>query len=151
MKKSTPVGKRNLRHPPHPTRMAPAAGRHRPPLMTAGKNRSAPLPISEQRYHELKQQLQDVGFVCVGSLQTRYLPCGNASCRCHQDPAKRHGPYHYWTRKVKGRTVSVLVKPEQVPLYREWIQNNRRLEHLVQEMRRISAQVLSVEADGLRS
>jgi hypothetical protein len=61
------------------------------------------------------------------------------------------GPYHYWTRKVKGRTVSVLVKQEQLPLYREWIQNNRRLEHLVQEMRRISAQVLSVEADGLRS
>jgi hypothetical protein len=53
--------------------------------------------------------------------------------------------------KVKGRTVSVLVKQEQLPLYREWIQNNRRLEHLVQEMRRISAQVLSVEADGLRS
>ena len=151
MKKSTPVGKKNLRHPPHPTRMASAAGRHRPPLMTAGKNRSAPLPTSEQRYRELKQQLQDVGFVCVGSLQTRYLPCGNASCRCHQDPAKRHGPYHYWTRKVKGRTVSVLVKQEQVPLYREWIQNNRRLEHLVQEMRRISAQVLSVEADDLRS
>ena len=94
--------------------------------MTAGKNRSAPLPTNEQRYRELKQQLQDVGFVCVGSLQTRYLPFVNASCRCHQDPAKRHGPYHYWTRKVKGRTVSVLVKQEQVPLYREWIQNNAR-------------------------
>ena len=119
--------------------------------MTASKNRFQGLRAREQRYRELKTQLQEVGFVCVGSLQTRFLPCGNASCRCHQDPAKRHGPYHYWTRKVKGRTVTVLLKQEQVPLYREWIQNNRRLESLVQEMRRLSAQVLSVEADGLRS
>ena len=119
--------------------------------MTAGKTRCEGLRASEQRYRELKQQLQEVGFVCVGSLQTRYLPCGNPTCHCHQDPAKRHGPYHYWTRKVKGRTVSVLLKPEQLLLYREWIANNRRLEDLVKEMRRISAQVLSVEADGLRS
>jgi hypothetical protein len=119
--------------------------------MTSGKNRFERLRASEQRYRELKQRLQDVGFVCVGSLQTRYLPCGNPSCRCHQDPAKRHGPYHYWTRKVKGRTITVLLKQEQVPLYREWIQNNRRLEDLVQEMRRISAQVLSAEGDSLRS
>jgi hypothetical protein len=151
MKKSTSVGKRNLRHQPDPARRAPAAGRKRAPLMTAGKNRSERLRVSEQRYRELKQQLQDVGFVCVGSLQTRYLPCGNPTCRCHQDPAKRHGPYHYWTRKVKGRTVTVLLKQEQVPLYREWIQNNRRLDSLVREMRRISAQVISVENNGLRS
>ena len=151
MKKSTPVGIRNLRHQPDQARMAPAAGRHRAPLMTSGKSRFERWRASEQRYRELEQQLQEVGFVCVGSLQTRYLPCGNATCRCHQDPAKRHGPYHYWTRKVKGRTITVLLKQEQVPLYREWIQNNRRLEHLVQEMRRISAQVLSLEPDNLRS
>jgi hypothetical protein len=151
MKKSTSVGKRNLRQQRAPARKAPAASRIRALLMTADKNRSERLHVSEQRYRELKQQLQEMGFVCVGSLQTRYLPCGNPTCRCHQDPAKRHGPYHYWTRKVKGRTVTVLLKQQQVPLYREWIQNNRRLDDLVQEMRRISAQVLSVEADGLRS
>ena len=105
----------------------------------------------QQRYAELKHQLQGLGFVCVGSVQIRYLECGTANCRCHDRPAHRHGPYPYWTRKVKGRTVTVLLKQEQVPLYREWIQNNRRLEHLVEEMRRISAQVLSVEAEGLRS
>ena len=151
MKKSSPVGKRNLHDQRRPARMALAAGRRRAPFMTAGKTRSERLRASEQRYRELKQQLQEVGFVCVGSLQTRYLACGNPTCRCHQDPAKRHGPYHYWTRKVKGRTVTVLLKQEQVSLYREWIENNRRLEDLIHELRRISAQVLSVEADGLRS
>jgi hypothetical protein len=149
MKPLAHVVKRNLGKQPDPARTTPA--RKRAQLMTSGKNRAERVRACEQRYRELKQELQEVGFVCVGSLQTRYLPCGNPSCRCHQDVAKRHGPYHYWTRKVKGRTVTLLLKQEQVQLYREWIQNNRRLENLVREMRRISAQVLSVEADGLRS
>ena len=85
MKKSTPVGKRNLRRHRDQARWAPATGRHRAALMTSGKNRPERLRASEQRYRELKQRLQEVGFVCVGSLQTRYLPCGNPSCRCHQD------------------------------------------------------------------
>ena len=131
--------------------MPPAAGRNRAALMTTGKTRSERLRASEQRYRELQQQLQEVGFVCVGSLQTRYLACGNPTCRCHQDPAKRHGPCHYWTRKVKGRTITFLLQQEQVSLYREWLQNNRRLEDLVKQMRHISAQVLSVKTEGLRS
>lgn len=105
----------------------------------------------QQRYLELKQQMQRLGFVCVGSVQTRYLPCGTPGCRCHRDPKQRHGPYHYWTRKVQGRTVAVLLKPNELPLYREWIQNNRQLERLVREMRGISARALSLETAGLRS
>jgi hypothetical protein len=119
--------------------------------MSSGKNSSERLHAWQQRYLELKQQMQKVGFVCVGSLQTRYLSCGTPSCHCHQDSAKRHGPYHYWTRKVQGRTVAVLLKQEQVPLYREWIQNNRQLDRLVREMRHISARALSVETAGLHS
>jgi hypothetical protein len=126
------------------------ARRRRASPTSSGKDHAEDLRTSEQRYRELKQELQDVGFLCVGSLQTRYLPCGNPSCSCHQDPDKRHGPYHYWTRKVNGRTVTVLLKEQQLPLYREWIENNRRLEKLVQEMRRISAQALGVETNSLR-
>lgn len=128
----------------------PAPRRPRTSRTSSAKDHAEALRTSKQRYSELKQELQHVGFLCVGSLQTRYLTCGNPGCRCHQDPDKRHGPYHYWTRKVNGRTVTVMLKEQQVPLYREWIENNRRLEKLVQEMRRISAQMLSVEAAGLR-
>lgn len=129
----------------------PAPLRPRISRTSSAKDRAQALHVSKQRYRELKLELEDVGFLCVGSLQTRHLTCGNPNCRCHQDPDKRHGPYHYWTRKVNGRTVTVLLKEQQVPLYREWIENNRRLESLVQEMRRISAQMLSMEADGVPS
>jgi hypothetical protein len=133
--------------------MKPTRKRTRTSRMSSGKEQADLLRTSEQRYRELKQEfrqeLEDVGFISVGSLSTTYHTCGNPNCRCHQDPDKRHGPYHYWTRKVKGRTVTVTLKPAQVPLYRQGIENNRRLENLLQEMRRISAEAISDAANKL--
>jgi hypothetical protein len=45
----------------------------------------------QPRYAELKQELQGLGLVCVGSVQTRYLECGTANRRCYDSPAHRHG------------------------------------------------------------
>jgi hypothetical protein len=113
--------------------------------MKTMKKAAGHLPKWQKRYAELKQELQGLGFVCVGSLQTRYLECGKASCHCHDDPANRHGPYHYWTRKIQGRTVSVLLHQPEVEFYRERIQNNRHLDRLVREMRQVSARALTLE------
>ena len=71
-------------------------------------------------------------------------PCGSPTCRCHQDPDARHGPYHYWTRKARGKTVGLKLTADELGLYREWIENNRELERLVKEMRRISSRVLAL-------
>jgi hypothetical protein len=115
------------------------------------KNPPNTLPKWQKRYAELKQQLlQEVGFVCVGSLQTRYLECGKQGCHCHDSPANRHGPYHYWTRKVKGRTIAVLLSEPEVGIYQEWIQNNRRLDRLVREMRQFSARALTIQTGRTR-
>jgi len=104
----------------------------------------------QQRYAELKQELQGLGFVCVGSLQIRYLECGKSGCHCHDDPANRHGPYPYWTRKVQGRTKAVLLSEPEVGIYREWIQNSRRLDRLVREMRQVSARALTIQTSRKR-
>jgi hypothetical protein len=103
-----------------------------------------------ERYAQLKDELPNLGFVCVGSLQTRLLECGKASCHCHDDPANRHGPYHYWTRKVQGRSVAVLVSEEHAVLYRRWITNNRTLDRVVHQMRKLSARALKLQAERKR-
>lgn len=97
-----------------------------------------------ERYAALKAELQGLGFVCVGSVQTRHLQCGKPTCGCHANPAGRHGPYHYWTRKIGGKTVSVVLTDEEVPLYRGWIANSRTLDRVVRKMRRLSAQAVAV-------
>ena len=89
-------------------------------------------------------KLQAVGFIGQGSVQTRRIACGSPTCRCHHDPDARHGPYHYWTRKARGKTVGLKLTEDELGLYREWIENNRELERLVEEMRRISSRVLAL-------
>ncbi len=54
---------------------------------------------------------------------------------CHGNPAKRHGPYHYWTRKAGGGLVSTNLTEEQLAFVRESIDNGRHLERLAKEMR----------------
>ena len=105
---------------------------------------SAALRRHEERYDALKAQLQTVGFIGQGSIQTRHLKCGKPTCRCYDDPDARHGPYHYWTRKVGGKTVGLNLTEDELVLYREWIENNRELERLVREMRHISSRVLAL-------
>ena len=95
------------------------------------------------RYNALKAELQAIGFVCQGSVQTRRIGCGTATCGCHQDPGNLHGPYHYWTRKNRGKTVGLKLTQEELPIHREWIRNNRRLERILREMRNVSARVLA--------
>ena len=51
---------------------------------------SAALRRYEERYDALKAQLQTVGFIGQGSIQTRHLKCGKPTCRCYDDPDARH-------------------------------------------------------------
>lgn len=97
-----------------------------------------------ERYNELKAELQAVGFVCLGSVQARRTQCGKTTCRCYEDPHNRHGPYHYWTRKSGGKTVGMMLTEDELPVYREWIENQRTLERLLREMRNVSARALAL-------
>lgn len=72
--------------------------------------------------------------------------CRNPNCRC-ADPARRHGPYWQLTWKQAGKTVSRRLSEEEARLWAEWIDNRRRLESVVQEMKDVSRRA----GDQLRS
>ena len=78
-----------------------------------------------ERYDALKAELQSLGFLFQGSLQTRRIACGKTTCRCYRDTDARHGPYHYWTRKDRGKTVGMRLTEDELVLYQEWIENTR--------------------------
>jgi hypothetical protein len=40
----------------------------------------------------------------VGSVVKQYMFCGKASCACHRDPQKKHGPYYYLSYKEGGKS-----------------------------------------------
>lgn len=107
------------------------------------------LAQASPRYERLRRELASLapqmGFLLTGSVQSRFFECSRQNnCRCHDDMASRHGPYHYWTRKVKGKTVSISLTDEQLTVVREWIDNSRALERLLKKMRDESMRVIAL-------
>ena len=92
-----------------------------------------PGPLHSPSYAEL----------CIAGA-TSGIACGKTTCRCYHDPDARHGPYHYWTRKARGKTVGMRLTEDELVLYQEWIENNRELERIVREMRGLSSRVLAL-------
>ena len=81
--------------------------------------------------------------VLAGSLVERTMICGKANCRCHDDPAHRHGPYVQWSYTVDNRRFTRWLTPEQQERYRGRIEAGKQLRELVKELER--AEILSVE------
>ena len=69
-----------------------------------------------------------------GTLTERMTRCGHPGCRCHADPPRLHGPYHQWTRKIAGKTVTRILTDDQLADYQPWFDNQRRLRALVAEL-----------------
>lgn len=68
----------------------------------------------------------------------RFMPCGTPGCGCHTTTAKLHGPYYQWTRKVRGKTVTVRLSAQQAKLVQAWIANGRRLDRIIAQMEKRS-------------
>ena len=92
----------------------------------------------EETFRSLAASLAEIGWFRRGSVQRRFMPCGKSGCCCQADPPRLHGPYFQWTRKMKGKTVTVRLTKEQVRLMKEWIANARRLDRIVAQMERVA-------------
>ena len=99
------------------------------------------------RHQALLRQIGGIGPVLRGTIGTYRTQCGSPGCRCHTDPAARHGPYHIWTRKVSGKTVTRMLSGEQATLLRPWTKNMRRLDRLVTALQETGLRA----ADAVRS
>jgi hypothetical protein len=74
------------------------------------------------------------------------MKCGQPSCLCHRDPAKRHGPYREWTYKAHGKTVNVKLSPEAGRIYQAASQQYRQLKSLLNRLERLSRTALAAQA-----
>ena len=86
------------------------------------------LPQWRTRYALLKARLARTGWISDGYVQDRGPGAG--------------GPCFQWTRKVKGKTVSVALSKEQFEWLAQAIAEWRQVQATIKEMRRLSRQVL---------
>jgi hypothetical protein len=106
----------------------------------------SPTPDQQALAARIARELAEIGFVLPGTLTERLTRCGKANCRCHADPPVLHGPYHQWTRKAAGKTVTRLLTDDQLTDYQPWFDNQRRLRALLAELEALSLAI--TEADS---
>ena len=105
----------------------------------------SPTPAQKAQAAAIAAELAQIGFALPGTLTERPMRCGHANCRCHAGPPQLHGPYHQWTRKVAGKTVTRFLSDDQLADYSGWFDNQRRLRALLAELEALSLAI--IEAD----
>jgi uncharacterized iron-regulated protein len=104
-------------------------------------------PNLKKRYAQLVDQLSRIGLVLPGTIAERRI-IGQASKK--QIDRKNYGPYYQWTRKVNGKTITANLSKAQVDLFQKAVDNNRKFEQILSEMRQISIQRLENETQSVK-
>ena len=86
------------------------------------------LAQAQRDYARLKRRLGGLGWISEGYVQDRGPGAG--------------GPCYQWTRKVKGKTVSVALSKEQFEWLQSAIEQWREVQTTLKEMQRLSRRVL---------
>ena len=86
------------------------------------------LPQLNREYATLRQHLAQVGWISQGYVQDRGPGAG--------------GPCYQWTRKVKGKTVSVALSKEQFEALQEAIENWRQTQEILNRMQALSRSMI---------
>lgn len=70
--------------------------------------------MARSRAALLRRLIHLAEIAVSGTLVEVFLRCGTASCGCHRDPARRHGPHLYLKfRDADGRATSLYVPRAQ--------------------------------------
>ena len=107
-----------------------------------------PIPLDPQTRQETRQIASELaaiartGEVLPGTLTHRAMRCGRKGCRCHADPPRLHGPYWQWTRKIKNKTVTRWLSPEQAADCERAIANDRRIHELLARLHTLASERL---------
>jgi hypothetical protein len=99
---------------------------------------------AQARIRALQDRLQDLDWLCSGTLLKRMMTCGKAACRCARDPNARHGPYYEWGHMMKGKLVHRMVTPQQATIIRKAIANYRTARGLLRAWESQTRRVIQV-------
>jgi hypothetical protein len=69
-----------------------------------------------------------------GSLSEVTRQCGDPSCACATDPARRHGPHLYLKFSADGKAYSVYIPPEEQEALRQAHDAWRRFNSIAEQM-----------------
>jgi hypothetical protein len=112
-------------------------------------NVAQPNPKEQAARADIARRLGEAGFALPGTYLEYPHVCGKPNCRCTADPPRPHGPYHRWTRKIDGKTVTRRLSAEQARLYGPWFEEAQRLRALLSELEALSLRIAQRGTNGI--
>lgn len=92
-----------------------------------------------KKYQKLKDVLMEIGPIQQGTILPRTIQKKTTK---EQGKMKTYGPYHQWTRKIKGKTVTNNLTPFQAETYNKAIDEYKKLKNILKEMMELSSKIL---------
>jgi hypothetical protein len=105
--------------------------------MSSVKDAPDSLAALKAQYRRLRQSLARIGYISQGSVLQRSVAASGRSG-------------YQWTRKVAQKTVSVSLSQPQFEVLKQAVANERKLWKTVQEMERVSRQIIFASASDTR-
>ena len=97
--------------------------------MRSMKDTSLGFTTLEKEYDRLRKSLAQIGYISQGSVLARSVATSGRSG-------------YQWTRKVAQKTITVALSAQQFTAMKQAIQNERKLWKTIQQMEKISRQIL---------
>lgn len=105
------------------------------------------LDTLRRRHARLAAGLARTGLVAQGTITERTLEREDTQ---HPGTTKTYGPYYQWTFKDRGKTVTVNLSKGQATRLKRAIENHRRVENVLAEMRDLSRQIIEASTKGVK-
>jgi len=86
------------------------------------------LEKTQAEYNQMRARLGEIGWISHGYVQNRGRGAG--------------GPCYQWTRKVKGKTVSVALSEAQYAALNQAIENWKQVQQILTRMQQLSRQII---------
>jgi hypothetical protein len=109
-----------------------------------------PATLLQHRIDAIKAALAALGPLRPGTLSRQYNVCGTPGCRCKDDPAQRHGPYHQLSYTWHGRSRSEFVREPELVRVQEQLRTYVRLRELVDQWIDIAIELARLERQQWR-
>jgi len=91
-----------------------------------------------RKFEDCRKELNKIGFILTGSIIKHYTKCRSPGCLCMKDPDYSHGPYYDWTRKIRGKTVTIRLTKKEADILKEWTDNKKQFYKIIKKMERIT-------------
>jgi len=130
-----------------PVSSATAAARH----ATVARMAHDPGAPLQRRIAQIKAEIATLGPLRPGTLSRQYNVCGTPGCRCKDDPAQRHGPYHQLSYTWHGRSRSEFVRESELVRVQEQLRTYARLRELLDQWIDAAIELARLQRQHVRS